>query len=203
MHSLCQGWGVRGGTCRSGFCTSRVAYRTHLDGISDQFRKENLQKTCEVEWNTEIGEARKWKVSSYLGTCTKNIQLRWFQFRVCHRLLPTRKMLQIYGIINDNRCGFCRTEVETTLHLTVKCYKVRLFWDEVWRTFFRCNAQYRVLELTPAKIMFGDYSENNGLNLLLLLAKCFLSIVRAKGSHPCVCFLRTLKSLAFKCVRIK
>ena len=57
----------------------------------------------------------------------------------------------------------------------VECPKVMLFWDEVWRLFIRCNVQYRVFELTSAKIMFGDSSEkNNGLNLFLLLAKWFL-----------------------------
>ena len=45
------------------------------------------------KWNVELGIIPQWKKwFNILTESTKNIDLRWFQFRLVHKILPTRKM---------------------------------------------------------------------------------------------------------------
>ena len=62
---------------------------------------------CENKWNVELGITPQWKkLCTFLTDCTKNIDLRWFQFRLLHKLLPTRKMLKTFQLTDDDQCVF-------------------------------------------------------------------------------------------------
>ena len=152
--------------------------------------KPKLNETCSCErkWDAELGLAPDWRqITKYLTESTKNIDLRWLQFRILHRILPTRKMLKLFGMVEDDQCVFCKRAVETASHLFVHCPKVEAFWDEVWRAFKRGNRSYNNMELSPRKILFGvDSNKHYGLNLLLLLAKSFIWKQSKKGSDVTV-----------------
>ena len=109
------------------------------------------------------------KLTNTLIACTKNIEVRWFQFRVWHRILPTRKMLKIFKIIDNDQCVFCQQAVETALHLIIHCRKVREFWGQIWGAFKRANIAYQNTVLTDDKLLFGfDTGGDYDLNLFLL-----------------------------------
>ena len=135
------------------------------------------QCSCQIKWNVEIGKVPDWKkLTNTLIACTKNIEVRWFQFRVWHRILPTRKMLKIFKIIDNDQCVFCQQAVETALHLIIHCRKVREFWGQIWGVFKRANIAYQNTALTDDKLLFGfETGGDYDLNLFfLLLAKWFL-----------------------------
>ena len=146
--------------------------------------KLSEQCSCERRWTAEFGIRPDWKKTmKRLTESTKNIELRWLQFRLLHKILPTRKMLRIYKIIDSDECVFCKEAVETDLHLFVYCPKVKAFWDSIWRSFKNCNRRYREINLTPCRIMFGvETGKDNDLNLFLLLAKWFIW-KRSKNDH--------------------
>ena len=150
--------------------TTKWAYRTIL-------KPKLLQHcSCETKWNIDFEVTPDWtKLTKCLTASTNNIELRWLQFRIWHRILPTRKMLKIFGIIDNDQCIFCRQAVETMLHLLVDCPKVKTFWDQIWRAFKRGNVLYRTEELTPMKITCGVHRGGEyDLNLFSLLAKWFI-----------------------------
>ena len=140
--------------------------------------------SCESKWNIELGTVPNWKrINKSLTESTKNIELRWLQFRILHKLLPTRKMLKIFKIIEDDKCVFCKQAVETASHLLVHCPKVKTFWDQIWIAFKRGNRAYRNMDLSPRKIIFGVVSTREcDLNLFLLLAKWFIWKISKNGS---------------------
>ena len=132
--------------------------------------------SCEAKWNRDVGEVPEWKkLTKHLIASTQNIDLRWFQFRIWHRILPTRRMLKLFKIIDNDKCAFCQRGTETALHLIIQCPKVRAFWGQIWGAFKRANFSYRSTTLTDTKIMFGVHTgDDYGLNLFLLLAKWFI-----------------------------
>ena len=132
--------------------------------------------SCETKWAVDIGTIPNWeKLTHYLTMSTKNIQLRWFQYRLWHRILPTRKMLKMFKIVDDDKCVFCQQAVETALHLIIHCSIVKAFWQQIWGAFKRSNAGYQTMDLTSSQIMFGIHTGGHyGLNLFLLLAKWFI-----------------------------
>ena len=62
---------------------------------------------------------------------TKDTQLRWFQFRILHRLLPTGRYLYSRHLTETPMCDFCSHEEETLLHLFRECPAVQSFWSDV------------------------------------------------------------------------
>ena len=135
-----------------------------------------LTCTCESKWNAELGAVPNWsRLIGHLTESTKNIELRWLQFRILHRIIPTRKLLNLYRITENDQCVFCNRATETVSHLFVHCPKVKAFWNEVWRVFNRCNEKYKNTELSARLILLGvDLEKKHDLNLFLLLAKLFI-----------------------------
>ena len=62
---------------------------------------------------------------------TKDTQLRWFQFRILHRLLPTGRYLYLRHLTETPMCDFCSHKEETLLHLFWECPAVQSFWSDV------------------------------------------------------------------------
>ena len=52
-------------------------------------------------------------------TCTVDTKLRWFQFRLIHRILGTNSFLFKMNKVDSNACVFCKNEEETLIHLFV------------------------------------------------------------------------------------
>ena len=149
---------------------TKWAYKTLVSSkLSDQC-------SCESKWMTEFGSSPDWRITiKNLTESSKNIELRWLQFRILHKILPTRKMLKIFKLVDNDQCVFCKEAVETDLHLFVHCSRVKTFWDIIWRAFKRCNRKYQSTILTPRQIMFGvEKNRYYDLNLFILLAKSFI-----------------------------
>lgn len=142
------------------------------------------QCSCENKWLAEFGIGLDWRnITKHLTECTNNIELRWLQFRILHRILPTRKKLKIFKVIDNDQCVFCKEAVETDLHLLVQCPKVKAFWDHIWRVFKSCNDKYRTMSLTPRQIMICvEKDGDHDVNLFLLLAKQFIW-KQSKNAH--------------------
>ena len=61
---------------------------------------------------------------------TSEAKLRWFQFRIIHRILPTKRYLNVRKVIDSAECSFCGNEEETIEHLFWNCDIVTRFWNE-------------------------------------------------------------------------
>ena len=75
------------------------------------------------KWGAELnlGPNFCWKkILTFPFSLVKDTKLRWFQFRIIHRILGTNSLLCKMGIKTDNKCSFCNREKETIKHL---------FWD--------------------------------------------------------------------------
>lgn len=93
---------------------SKWSYNILLRNVTDS------RASSQIKWENELALTQNFRwhdVYSQLYLATNSIQLRWLQFRILHRILPTRKLLQMYGIIADNVCSFCKQHPETISHL--------------------------------------------------------------------------------------
>ena len=63
--------------------------------------------------------------------CTSNIKLRWFQFRLTHRILGVNSFLAKIGVKGSNLCTFCKETEETISHLFCECPTTLKLWDKV------------------------------------------------------------------------
>ena len=72
-------------------------------------------RACE-KWENILGKEIDWK-SIFLGVNNiKEIKLKWFQVKICHRILVTNSILLHMNITDSDKCNFCLREKDTILH---------------------------------------------------------------------------------------
>ena len=82
------------------------------------FKSPNSQK----RWSEKLNEITfDWK-DAYLSPLKSSLstRLRYFQYRLLHRILGVNEYTCKIGLIDSNLCSFCSLSVETIPHL---------FWD--------------------------------------------------------------------------
>ena len=70
---------------------------------------------------------------SNIFQCTSDSTLRWFQYRLSHRILAnvTNDYLFRINITHTFQCTFCKNDTETLLHLFVDCKHVQEIWHKL------------------------------------------------------------------------
>ena len=115
--------------------------------------------------------------------CTDDVQLRIFQYKILHRILPTNALLFKMGYIPDNLCTFCKHDIESLEHLFIHCPRVQPLWVHfVGNVLSRTDL--RVI-ISTEFVLFGINS-NKMLNLIIILIKYFIFQAKLKGKIPSV-----------------
>jgi len=117
-----------------------------------------------------------WKV--IFKSCFLTIQdnnLKWFQFRILHRILGTKSLLYKMKINENNTCRLCKRDEESILHLFVECAKTSKLWHEIK---YWVNATVNVqLNLTPIYILLGHINSDSmqiPINAILMTVKYYI-----------------------------
>ena len=118
---------------------------------------------------------------------TYDLCLRWFQYRLLYRLLPTGHFLFFRKMVNSPGCSFCNQADETLLHMFWDCPKTRNFWLHVqsWihTNFTHCDN----LTFTKEFIIFGskiNIATDRILDLFILMAKHHIFTAKIQGTTP-------------------
>lgn len=130
---------------------------------------------CKEAWQHDLSctiEDEKWNsiiVDQYL--LTNFDQLRWFQYRIIHRLLVTNVKRNKYDRSVSDKCQFCQHAKETPMHLLVECRTTQKFWF-AWQKWIKYFFKIQV-ELDPFVIIFNQYSGQFRplINTMILIAK--------------------------------
>jgi len=166
------------------------------DAIKRIFLKNDTIPTAVSRWN-DFFEELDW--NEIFLRCFKfaDIKLKWFQARLVHRLLPTRKYLYDCKLAEDPLCSFCNENVQTIQHLFWQCEIVQTFWSFFERHLYDNCSHCNTLKLTEKLVLFG--CNNNvvtdfGFDYILVVAKFFIYKCYMSGSLPNLqAFLAVLK----------
>ena len=114
--------------------------------------------------------------------CTVDTKLRWFQFIIIHRLLGSNSFLYKISKSNSDLCTFCKSEVETLLHLFCGCTITVSFWNSVFiwveeKTDLRYTVNNELL-------LFGK-TETQWKNLNHFLLICRFHVYKMKMNEKC------------------
>ena len=91
---------------------------TIYPGLPTFFNKSSIN----FEWK---------KVCNLPYMITKDCNLRWFQYKLVHRILASNTYLYKIGLKEIDCCSFCKTNPETLEHLFYECDHVKYFWNEL------------------------------------------------------------------------
>ena len=98
---------------------------------------------------------------------TAETYLQCLQFRIIHRYFPCRYNLNLWNVVNDNKCEFCN-DVDTLGHyFAMECDSVVQFWTFLKRWFIR-TFQF-VINFTSLDILLGipNYDNSNDVSTSL------------------------------------
>ena len=84
-----------------------------------------------IKWENKVGDiynSKKWSVIFNMPfNCTINTKLRWFQFRLIHRILGTNLFLFKICKNESGLCTFCSAMDEALIHLFCSCNVTTIF----------------------------------------------------------------------------
>ena len=113
-------------------------------------------------------------------------KLKIFRWKLIQNIIPTKKLLFQWKIVNNNRCKFCGNE-EDHLHYFITCSFFKTFWEKICNLFKSNNLEFTI----KLKHLIFDYkiSDNNyyGVNYFitilgfLIYKSCYLSEQKTKN----------------------
>ena len=121
--------------------------------------------------------------------CTLDTKTHYLQFRFIHRILPTNSFLHTIGLVNSDKCSFCKKEKETTNHLMWSCQVITKLWSDVFEWLGSLNVN---VIITYKEVCFGIHGVkcSTFLNIVLLLVKRFIYKCKTQEAIPNVCDLK-------------
>lgn len=115
------------------------------------------------------------------------MQLRWFQMRILHRILPTEKYLHSCKIVDSALCSFCKAENETIDHLFFQCRKIRQLWDTLMALIQEKCFHVHNLRFDVKLIIFGmsdGIVTDRGLDLIIMWTKFYIYKCKMQKTEP-------------------
>ena len=131
------------------------------------------------KWNSSLNTTYNvniWKV--IFKSCFLTLQdnnLKWFQFRLLHRILGVNSLLYKMKISDNHYCRLCNSNEETIVHLFVECQKSNKLWGEIKNWI---NKTVNVeLNFTPTLILLGHINSDSNqipINAILMTVKYYI-----------------------------
>ena len=123
-----------------------------------------------AKWNNTFLDLDWPAIYSSLKNWTSDTRLKWFQYRILHRVLTTNDYLYKKKVTDSNRCMSYKTEKETISYLLWDCTYTKTFWKHIleWITPHVCS-----LNITEQLVILGvkdDVTTNKVLDLIMLMA---------------------------------
>ena len=137
----------------------------------------NIQPAGVKRWNNFFNNLNWKNIFLKSFRTTIDCQLKWFQYRILHRILPTRRYLFLCNIIDSPQCSFCDREEETIHHLLWQCQVVTVFWRNLKTELVTACPHMNNFDFSEELVIFGvkeNVQTDDAFDFILLLAKYFI-----------------------------
>ena len=135
--------------------------------------KQNYLRKWELELNKTYSN-KQWSIFFLLPLkCTIDVKLRWFQFRIIHKILGVNSFLAKIGIKDSNLCTFCKVKEETIKHVFCDCPYVSQLWIKLFQ-WIKDKTKVSIVMDNQIQL-FGILDlEARALNLLILVCRFYI-----------------------------
>lgn len=155
------------------------------------FYPEVTQKAS-LKWSTRLNcniDCNKLnKMFKNIVTTTIATKYRDFQYRLMHNLIVNNRQLFLWKLLDNDKCTFCKIEMEHTMHLFLQCMHVKKIWEHLENFISVQNPELTpVLDWSSENIIFNLVHPKSGhvVNFLVLITKQYI--------YRCRCLLITLE----------
>lgn len=119
--------------------------------------------------------------------CSNDLKIRWFQYRVIHRLIPTNVYRYNISTAESNQCSLCHDALDTIEHSFVHCLYVLPLWE-----FLHYHLENADIELNThdTVLLILGCNRDQMFNLIIILVKFYIFKSNAAKATPSVHGLR-------------
>lgn len=107
---------------------------------------------------------------------TISTKLRYFQFKILHRIVALNPYLVKAGLCDSELCFFCNGEKETLTHVFYYCTHV----SELWRDVFNWLAGFGIPRIFSKKVVLMNVTTDRLLDKIILLVKYYIYVTKCK-----------------------
>lgn len=168
--------------------------------IYDKFTSNTCTPAAVAKWHNDLNLPLDFDWKKTFGLpfrVTNDTGLKWFQYRINHRILGTNYLLSKMNLKDNDRCSFCQNHRETIKHLFWECDNVVQFWED-FRSLLQEKCGLQDLLFSETDIIFGNMLFEAGLNNLLLWGKQFIYRMKCEGKIPTLAPFKRLIISHFK-----
>lgn len=155
--------------------------------VKEMFQQVKILPTASVKWNSEFCNLNWKAIFIHSINISPDPQLKWFQARIIHRILPTKKYLHLCKLTPSPLCVFCNNNIETLHHLFWGCNYTQAFWNNLVNLLQEKCTNCDRLKLRQELVLFGT-AENvftdKAFDSILLYAKYFIYKCKLQETIP-------------------
>ena len=141
---------------------------------------------CQRKWaeffSSEYDEQDWKKIYLTAKHISNDFQIRMFQYKIIHRILPTNYLLHVYGVRADPFCADCENTVDDLPHAFHQCPIVFNLWTAL------AHFLNPTLDIFPyintENIILGIYQNDTALiNTIFVLTKRYIFLCKCKNKQ--------------------
>ena len=153
---------------------------------------DDSQNLCERAntWNAKLGTAITTqdlhKLISVVSKYTISVKLRDFHYRLMTNILVFNVHLKRWNKQDNDKCVFCKMQVEDMVHTFYECAVVKGIWEDFWIHILNYFPDIG-LKKSVANVLWSDVVVNRShsvVNLLSLIVKQYLYRSRCLNRRP-------------------
>ena len=112
-----------------------------------------------------------------------DIGLRYFQYKIVNRILYLNKQLYKMKVVSNDKCSFCKKELENIVHFFYNCEISKSIWNETVKWI---NEGSRLeIEFNLENVFFGfEDKRNDALNCMVTLIEHQLFVQKLNNKIP-------------------
>ena len=152
-------------------------------------KKEILPMSNINIWHKKLNTVLNENTWSYIFKLSQSIiddnYFKWFNFKVLHRILGTKKLLHQMNIKENPACRLCEQSPETLIHLFVECNYVQIFWTKLFDWI--ASKLKLVINRDKITLLFGyllNTRDNIPINTILIVAKNYIFHTASLNQKP-------------------
>ena len=159
------------------------------------------QTAAYKKWENKFNKEIKWNHIFKNVNSIQEIKIKWFQLKICHRVIVTNTLLEKMNVTDTNSCTFCNRERDTALHYLWGCPKIQHFWRDFTNNLKQACRHCDRLQLNNQLVILGNdgtTQTDKGFDFILLHAKYFIYRSKLNKVEPNINTFKTYLKQAYE-----
>jgi hypothetical protein len=161
--------------------------------VYDVLNSNNERPNCCSKWEQRLNDDINWHSCFVNIKKINEVNMKWFQMRIVHRILGTNVVLHRMGVANNENCVYCLGTRDSIDHIFWDCPIAQRFWEQFTNlTREKCQNAHN-MRLTKVLTLLGvdrNIRMDRTMYFILTFAKQYVYKCKLDSSVPDISVFR-------------